>query len=180
MRWPATPRSPCRPASPDGSRPPTLQPATSTPSRPAPTAPAASSIGVALRTTLHPYLSPAQLAAEAGQALVDLAARNEGHARRLLSEAVEFLTPLTSTGLREDFQRSALLHGCYLALAYLRRGDLEQACATSRTALTRLPGVQSGRCREFLSGLRRQIARRKRNPWVADFLPELDAALAMA
>lgn len=126
------------------------------------------------------YLSPAQLAAEAGQALVDLAARNEGHARHLLSEAVELLTPLTSTGLREDFQRSALLHGCYLALAYLRRGDLEQTCATNRTALTRLPHVQSGRCRALLSGLRRQLARRKRNLWVADFLPELDAALAMA
>jgi hypothetical protein len=123
------------------------------------------------------YLSSEQLDAEAGQALVDLAAHNPGHARHLLAEAVELLTPLTSAGLREDFQRSALLHGGYLAVAYLRRQDLEQACIATQTALTRLPGVQSGRCRSMLSYLRHELARRKRNRWVADVLPELDKAL---
>jgi hypothetical protein len=123
------------------------------------------------------YLSSAQLDAEAGQALVDLAAQNPGHARHLLAEAVELLTPLTSAGLREDFQRSALLHGGYLALAHLHRRDLEQAASATQTALTRLPGVQSGRCRSLLTRLRRELARRKRNGWVADLLPELDKAL---
>lgn len=123
------------------------------------------------------YLSSAQLDAEAGQALVDLAAHNSGHARHLLAEAVELLTPLTSAGLRDDFQRSALLHGGYLADAYLQRRDLEQACNATQMALTRLPGVQSGRCRTLLAHLRRQLARRKRNAWVADLLPELDKAL---
>ncbi|MGH4014764.1 MAG: hypothetical protein ACRDSL_12725 [Pseudonocardiaceae bacterium] len=61
------------------------------------------------------YLSDSQLRAESGQALVHLAERNPAHCRGLLDEAVAHLIPLTAADLRQDYQRSALLHGCYLA-----------------------------------------------------------------
>lgn len=126
------------------------------------------------------YLNGDQLSAEAGQALVDLASRHSAERRKLLMEAIELLTPLTSSGLRNDYQRSALLHGCYLVQAHLHDHDLEAATNTTRTALSRLPEVQSGRCRTLLRGLRQAFARRARNPYVADLLPELDAALRTA
>jgi len=123
------------------------------------------------------YLSPEQLSAEAGQALVGLAAVSPGHAQRLLGEAVELLGPLTSAGLREDYQRSALLHGSYLALAHLRRRDLEAAAAATAAAAQRLPGVVSHRCHMLLGQLRQGLARRKRNAWAADAVEHLDAVL---
>ena len=76
-----------------------------------------------------------------------------------------------------DYQRSALLHGCYLAEAHLLRGDLKGACAAVRTALPRVPGVQSGRCSALLQRLRRALQQRKRNKSVANVIPELDRAL---
>lgn len=125
------------------------------------------------------YLSSEQLAAETGQALADLAERNPGHSARLLTEAVDLLAPLSSAGLREDYQRSALLHGSYLAAAHLRRRDLEAASRAATAAAQRLPGVASGRCRRLLNGLRASLARRKRNPWAADAVERLDAVLVV-
>jgi hypothetical protein len=87
------------------------------------------------------YLNHDQLDAEAGQALIDLAARNTAESRRLLAEAVQLLTPLTSTGLRAEYQRSALLHGCYLVQAHLTQHDLEAAVAATRAATARLKAV---------------------------------------
>ncbi|MEV5752655.1 hypothetical protein AB0L00_32985 [Actinoallomurus sp. NPDC052308] len=136
------------------------------------------------RTTDDPgflyYFNADQLSAEAGQALVDLAGRRPSERRRLLIEAIELLTPLTSSGPRGDYQRSALLHGCYLVQAHLLNHDLETATRATRAALSRLPEVQSGRCRVLLRGLRQAFGRRARNPYVADLLPELDAALRTA
>ncbi|MFC4912969.1 hypothetical protein [Actinomadura gamaensis] len=126
------------------------------------------------------YLNADQLAAETGQALIDLAKHNPGQARALLNEAVDLLTPLSSTGLRNEYQRSALLHGCYLVQAHLQLHDLEAAVQTLRKATERLPGVQSVRCQSLLRQLRRTFARRARNPYVADLLPELDDALRSA
>ena len=105
--------------------------------------------------------------------LVDLAAHNPVDSKRLLNEAVELLTPLTSAGLRAEYQRSALLHGCYLVEAHLRQHDLEAAVAAARAATARLPGVQSVRCRTLIRRLRRAFAHWARNPYVADLLPEL-------
>lgn len=122
------------------------------------------------------YFSAEQLAAESGQALVDLAKHNPGRQHSLLAEATELLTPLTSAGLRENYQRSALLHGCYLTEAHLMRGDLESVAGAVRTALERLPGVQSGRCSAMLSNIRHTLKRRKRNKWVSDLIPALDRA----
>ncbi len=123
------------------------------------------------------YFNTEQLAAEAGQALVSLAVHHPGRQNQLLDEATELLAPLSSAGPREDYQRSALLHGCYLAEAHLLRGDLENACAAVRTALPRIPSVQSGRCSALLHKIRRALQHRKRSKYVATVLPELDRAL---
>jgi hypothetical protein len=122
------------------------------------------------------YLSQDQLAAEAGQALSGLAAGAPG-SKRLLGEAIELLQPLASVGPDAAYQRSALLHGYYLAQAHVRRDELEQACQAGRQALDRLPSVQSRRCRTLLVQLASDLAPRRRNPWVADFLPDLQRAL---
>ena len=153
--------------------PPTAQPSPRVPVRPGLSRAAWRRAEVAVGTALA--LGTTRCGGRAS--IGGLAAQNPGHARHLLAEAVELLTPLTSAGLREDFQRSALLHGGYLAAAHLRRRDLEQAASATQAALTRLPGVQSGRCRSLLTRLRRELAGRKRNGWVADLLPELDKAL---
>ncbi len=126
------------------------------------------------------YYSPTQLQAESGQALVDLADRNPAHRAELLDEAVGMLTPLTTAGLREDYQRSALLHGCYLAQAHLAARDLEAAAGAIQTALRRLPAVESRRCLILLTGLRAAFARRRRNPWAKDAVDQLDEALSRA
>ena len=105
------------------------------------------------------HLPPAQPCAEAGQALVDLAANSRppaAPARR--SVRVAHAADLGRAPQR--LQRSARLHGGYLARAHPRHGDLEQACVATQTALTRLPEVPSGRCRSLLARLRQQFARR--------------------
>jgi hypothetical protein len=123
------------------------------------------------------YFTHEQLAAEAGQALVDLAQANPDRKQALLDEAVGLLAPLSTASLTVDHQRSALLHGCYLAEAHLLRGDLGGACTAVMGALTRLPGVQSGRCTAHLQRLRRSLALRKRNESVEKVISALDRAL---
>lgn len=123
------------------------------------------------------YLSPDQLSAEAGYGLLTIAMRTELYRQPLLKQAVELLTPLSSIGDDPAYQRSALLHGCQLARAYLHRRDLEATVDTARVAISRLSEVQSGRCVASLRELRRSLAQRQRATVVADFLPELDAAL---
>lgn len=124
------------------------------------------------------YLSDSQLRAESGQALVHLAERNPAHRRALLGEAVCHLLPLTAADLSQDFQRSALLHGCYLAQAHLAAHDIESAAQATATALTRLPAVQSRRCVALLTELRAAFARRRRNLWARDAGDQLDEALS--
>jgi hypothetical protein len=123
------------------------------------------------------YFNAEQLAAESGQALVELASQLPDRRLELLAEAAELLAPLSSVGPREDYQRSALLHGCYLTEAHLLRGDLQSACAALRTALPRIAGVHSGRCSTLLRKIRRSLLQRKRSKYVATVLPELDRAL---
>jgi transcriptional regulator with XRE-family HTH domain len=123
------------------------------------------------------YLEPEQLIAEQGQALVMLAERSEIGRERLLREAIELLAPISSSGSRPQYPRSALLHGSFLAKAYFLIGDLDAAVASARDALTRLTEVQSVRGISYLRSLRPQLARRDRAPVVAEFLPEFDAAL---
>jgi hypothetical protein len=123
------------------------------------------------------YLQPEQLLSEQGQALVVLAARSQTGRTRLLREAVDLLAPISGRGARPQYPRSALLHGAFLARAYLLSGDLDAAVEAVRAALTRLPDVQSARGTAYLRELRRDLVRRQRARPVAAFLPELDAIL---
>jgi hypothetical protein len=83
------------------------------------------------------YLSPDQLSAEAGWGLLTIAVRTELYRQPLLKQAIERLTPLSTIGDDPAYQRSALLHGCQLARAYLLRRDLE---APSRPRVSRSAG----------------------------------------
>lgn len=124
------------------------------------------------------YLSDEQLTAETGQALLTLASRATASRPALLAEAAAYLTPLSQLDGNTDYQRSALLHGCYLAQTHVALRDLEAAVAATRFALTRIPEVQSARCWRLLGELRTTFRQRKRAAVVADFLPELEDALA--
>jgi hypothetical protein len=125
------------------------------------------------------YLTPEQLAAEAGQALVVLAERTTANRRRLLSEAAETLsgavTAMATPG-PSAYPRSALLHTTFLARAHLLRGELDDAVSAMRTGLGLLGQVQSPRARGYLRDLRSVLARRSRSPLVREFLDEFDEA----
>jgi hypothetical protein len=125
------------------------------------------------------YLTPEQLAAEAGQALVVLAERTTANRQRLLLEAVETLggavTAMAAPG-PSAYPRSALLHTTFLARACFLRGDLDEAVTAMRTGLDLLAQVQSPRARGYLRGLRPAMARRSRSLLVREFLDEFDEA----
>ncbi len=130
------------------------------------------------------YLSPMQLAAEAGQALVVLAERTPANRDRLLSEGVDLLTGAVAgmlapgDGAGPAFARSGLLHSTFLARAQLLQGDVSDAIATMQAGIGLLPLVQSPRGRHYLRDLRPALARRSRSPVVRDFMPEFDAAVS--
>jgi hypothetical protein len=127
------------------------------------------------------YLTPDQLNAEAGQALVLLAERTTTSRRRLLAEAIPALSgavaalaaPEPASGT-PAYPRSALLHATYLARACLLRGDLEPAVEAMRTSLSLLAHVQSPRSRSYLHALRSALAKRSRSLIVREFLDEFD------
>ncbi|MEV5544204.1 hypothetical protein AB0L13_46180 [Saccharopolyspora shandongensis] len=110
------------------------------------------------------YYSSAQLDAEIGQALVVLADKTSAR-RRLHAEATTALGPLASSGHNVTHQRSATLHGAYLALAHLARGELEEATIATITAARRLESVDSGRCHALLRQLHTAFERHSRNDW---------------
>jgi hypothetical protein len=122
------------------------------------------------------YLSPMQLAAEAGQGLVVLAERTTVNRKRLLAEGIDLLagavtgmiTP-SRPGVAPLYARSGLLH---------LNGDLPQAVERMRAGLGLLPLVQSPRGRNYLRVLRPALARRARSSLVREFLPEFDEALS--
>jgi hypothetical protein len=129
------------------------------------------------------YLTPDQLTAESGLALVLLAERTTVSRKRLLSEAVDNLdaavTALAAPSLADGgpaYPRSALLHTTFLARAHLFGGDLEKAITATRTGLGLLTQVQSPRGRGYLQELRSAMARRSRSTLVRDFLDEFDEA----
>ncbi|WP_432824747.1 hypothetical protein [Dactylosporangium sp. CA-092794] len=130
------------------------------------------------------YLSPMQLAAEAGQGLVVLAERTSTSRDRLLSEGIGLLADSVArmTALRDEsgptYARSGVLHTSFLAQAHLRRGDLAEAVDALRSGIGLLPIVQSPRGRNYLRQLRPALARRSRSPIVAEFLPQFDEALS--
>jgi hypothetical protein len=132
------------------------------------------------------YLTPVQLAAEAGQALVTIANRTNVHQERLLDEGIATLGVAVPEmiGTVEDrvleFARSGLLHSTFLARAQLQRGKNGDAVDTLRASLPLLPTVQSPRGRNYLKQLRPVLGRRTRSQVVREFLPQFDAALLNA
>ncbi|MEV6927086.1 hypothetical protein AB0M46_21640 [Dactylosporangium sp. NPDC051485] len=131
------------------------------------------------------YLSPMQLAAEAGQGLVELAEHATVNRDQLLAEGIDLLTGAVAgmtrpepNGGRPPYARSGLLHLTFLAKAHLLRRELAEAVAVLRTGVGLVSLVQSPRSRTYLRQLRPALARRARSRVVADFLPEFDAALS--
>lgn len=124
------------------------------------------------------YFTAEQVAAESGHALVELAAANPAQARRLLAEATDLLTPLTDHGANSGYPRSALLHGIHLARAHLLRRDSETTAGTLLHLAGRVPDVQSIRCRNLLSRIRRQVGSRAKSGTCADALAAVDRALS--
>lgn len=124
------------------------------------------------------YFTPEQVSAEAGHALVELAATNSAHTRRLLAEATTLLSPLTDHGPTSGFPRSALLHGIHLAHAHLLARDPEATAATLLQLADRVPDVQSIRCRNLLRRIRRSAGARMRARDGARALTAVDRALS--
>ncbi|WP_234307983.1 hypothetical protein [Streptomyces sp. NBRC 110035] len=124
------------------------------------------------------YFTPEQVSAKAGHALVELAATNPAHTRRLLAEATTLLSPLTDHGPTSGFPRSAPLHGIHLAHAHLLARDPEATAATLLQLADRVPDVQSIRCRNLLRRIRRSAGVRMRAPDGARALTAVDRALS--
>jgi len=138
------------------------------------------------RSTFLYYLSPLQLAAETGQALVTLAGRSTVHGKRLLDEGIDVLSSAVAAMTAADdatgpaFARSGMLHSTFLAQALMQRGRTSEAIGVIRGSLPLLPTVQSPRGRSYLRTLRPILGRHSRSAEVRAFLPELDAALLNA
>ncbi|MFI7644220.1 hypothetical protein [Nonomuraea sp. NPDC049400] len=126
------------------------------------------------------YLEPEQLDAEAGQGLVVLGERLTTSRKRLLTEAVDLLAPISGEGARPHFPRSALVHGTFLAKAYLLLDEAELAVQAARAALSRLDEVQSLRGLDQLRQLRPLFIQHRHNRSVAEFLPHFDQAISQA
>jgi hypothetical protein len=63
--------------------------------------------------------------------------------------------------------------------AYLGLGELEQACEVGRTALERLPQVNSPQCLAALGRVAGELRVRKVNPHIREFSTELDRRLKL-
>ncbi|PKW18519.1 hypothetical protein [Saccharopolyspora spinosa] len=73
------------------------------------------------------------------------------------------MTARPASGRDVNHQRSATLHGAYLALAHLASAELEEAAEATVTAGQRLTVVASGRCHALLRQLRKAFERHRRN-----------------
>ena len=102
------------------------------------------------------YVTPTELDAVAGRALVMLARQVPGRRGRLISEA-EPLLRKRALDASDAHRRSALRHGALLSLAYTGAGDLDQAVHAGHLAVRRLPMVTSARCLSLLDELRTEL-----------------------
>ena len=80
--------------------------------------------------------------------------------------------------LTTESQRRALFEGAWLATAAAGRGNLEEACALGRIAVARTATVRSARSIDVLGRLATRLRRARRNEYVRDFLPSLEACLS--
>ncbi|GAB2917191.1 carph-isopro domain-containing protein [Streptomyces mayteni] len=130
------------------------------------------------------YLTDNHLDCQAGYALIRLGRaqqRNGGSAtaKSLLNEGSTLLSAGAHAVPRGDpSQRRALFEGAWLALGHSARGELELACEIGQIAAGRLESVRSPRSDALLRQLAADLRRRRRNPYVDDFLPALERALA--
>ncbi|MGH3897740.1 MAG: carph-isopro domain-containing protein [Pseudonocardiaceae bacterium] len=130
------------------------------------------------------YLTPNHLDTQAGYALTHAgtlaAAAGDHQTGTALLRRGEQLLRAGAHALPVDHpaQRRALFEGAWLSVAAAGQGRLEQACTIGSLAVTRLNGVQSARSAHVLRLLARRLRRCRRNEYVRDFLPTLDAAVA--
>jgi hypothetical protein len=130
------------------------------------------------------YLTGNHLDCQAGYALIQLGRdrRRDGataQGRRLLNRGTDLLATGAHTVPLSNFnQRRALFEGSWLALGYTALGETERACQIAATATQRLATVRSPRSTAVLHQLAADLRRRKRNPYVSGFLPELEQGLA--
>ncbi|MGH3869470.1 MAG: hypothetical protein ACRDQ4_25865 [Pseudonocardiaceae bacterium] len=125
------------------------------------------------------FVSPQFIDVSGGYYQVSLGMAGTRHSRRHLDSAVTLLTPSASAAPDYLYQRDALLDGTWLAIAHLGCGELEQACEVGRTALERLPHVNSPRCLASLGRLADELRGRKANPSIREFSTELDRRLRL-
>ncbi len=125
------------------------------------------------------YVSPQFIDAASGFYQVSLAMACSHDSRRHLGNAVTLLTPEASAALDYPYQRDALLSGTALVRAYFGLGEFEQACEVGRTALERLPQVNSPDCVASLRRVADEFRARKVNPHIREFSTELDHRLKL-
>jgi hypothetical protein len=130
------------------------------------------------------YLTPSHLDSQAGYALTHvgmLASESGGSSagRSILRQGERLLRKgAYDRPLTDQAQRRALFEGAWLAAAAAGRGNLEEACALGRTAVARTAAVRSSRSLEVLGRLAARLRRARRNEYVRDFLPSLEATMA--
>jgi hypothetical protein len=124
------------------------------------------------------YVSPQFADTNGGFYQVSLGMACSRNSRRHFGNAVTLLTP-SATAPDYWSPRDAILTDTALATAYLGRGELEQACEVGRTALERLPQVNSPRCLTDLRRLAGELRARKTNSHVREFSTELDRRLTL-
>ncbi|MFE0156296.1 hypothetical protein ACFWY5_54840 [Nonomuraea sp. NPDC059007] len=91
----------------------------------------------------------------------------------LVCDAETLLRPRASD-TSQTHQRSAVRHGAWLCLAYVRTGDLDQAVHTGHLALQRLPEVTSVRCKALFAEIRAELAPyARRAPHVRHLITEI-------
>jgi hypothetical protein len=130
------------------------------------------------------YLTPGHLDCQAGYAMIlagrqSIASGGKASGRTLLRKGEALLrTGAYARHPEVPFQRRALYEGAWLALGYTAHGKLDDACGVARMALPRLGRVRSPRSNALLRTLAGEMRRRRRHQGVAEFLPDLEAALA--
>lgn len=130
------------------------------------------------------YLTANHIDCQAGYSLIQIGRQQQrsgdvAQAKRHLSEGQQLLeSGAHDLPLDDPSQRRALYEGAWLALGYAARGQLDEACNSGRTAVTRLGQVRSPRSVRLLRQLATDLNRRTRHQAVADFLPDLRRALA--
>ncbi|MGW0734451.1 transcriptional regulator [Streptomyces sp. NPDC002851] len=130
------------------------------------------------------FLTPNHLECQAGYALISLGRtalheNRSARGRRFVRQGESILESGAHAVAKGDpSQRRALYEGAWLALGYSASGDLERACEIGTTAVTRLETVRSPRSTALLRQLAADLRRKQRNPYVRDFLPDLEQGLA--